>query len=154
MHESSYSPPLPLNLSISEREQSFLRDLNGWSLALTGQDPHCWSLHFSPGSDWYRWLSLVLQHSVPILSEPIQWWFVLFQLLETFIHNSCSFFYNHLIDNSFCKFFFHCMFSTLFSFGGTKQFKDALYEQQSGFLSKSNFSVFSNCLLVARLICM
>lgn len=62
MHESSYSPPLPLNLSISERAQSFLKDLNGWSLALTGHHPHCWSLHFSPSSNCYRWLYISLIH--------------------------------------------------------------------------------------------
>lgn len=68
MHESSYSPPLPLNLSISERAESFLKEPNGWLLALTGQDPHCWSLHFSPSSNWYRWLFIYLKHSYLLYS--------------------------------------------------------------------------------------
>lgn len=56
MHESSYSPPLPLNLSISERAQSFFfKDLNGWLLALTGQGPptagHCIFLLALIGTD-------------------------------------------------------------------------------------------------------
>lgn len=55
MHESSYFPPLPLNLSISERAQSFFKDLNGWLLVLTGQGPptagHCISLLALIGTD-------------------------------------------------------------------------------------------------------
>lgn len=42
------------------REWSFLKDLSGWPLAFTGQDPHCWSLHFSPGSNWSRWFFLAV----------------------------------------------------------------------------------------------
>lgn len=46
MHESSSSPPLPLNLSVSGGE---------------GRSTRCWSLHFSPGPNWYRWLFLYLK---------------------------------------------------------------------------------------------
>lgn len=107
MHDSCYSPPLPLNLSISERDQSFLKDLNGWSLALTGQDPHCWSLHFPPSSNWYRWLYISLTHSF-LLYFYCQYkcWLVLFLLFGSIyilsrvgffiqaIHNSCFTFFS------------------------------------------------------------
>lgn len=46
MHESSSSPPLPLNLSVWGRE---------------GRSTRCWSLHFSPGPNWYRWFFLYLK---------------------------------------------------------------------------------------------
>lgn len=46
MHESSSSPPLPLNLSVWGRE---------------GRSTRCWSLHFSPSPKWYRWFFLYLK---------------------------------------------------------------------------------------------
>jgi len=134
MHESSYSPPLPLNLCRVQSAELF----EGSEWLVTGFN---WSRSPLLVTAFFSWLlfvqmalssSVALLSSVFIMSVPIQCWFASFQLLETFIHNSCMFFLlfllNHLIDNSF-SILFSCIISTLFSIWGTKQFKDAFDEQ-------------------------
>lgn len=110
--------PCPWTCPFQRECRAFLKDLNGWSLTLTGQDSHCWSLHFSP----LLYLVQMALYSSFIFCTLI---FNSHSVL-TFGHihiKSCKFF-NHLIDNShFIFYFFHCIFSTLFSFWGTKHFK-------------------------------
>lgn len=146
MHESSYSPPLPLNLSISERAQSFLKDLNGWSLALTGHHPHCWSLHFSPSSNCYRWLYISLTHYLLCSNRQYLCWLLLFGGIYI---KSCRFFFNHPIHNSFISptshLFLHC------SHAEVQNISRMLSDKQtppSGFPSKSTCLVFLSCLLL------
>ena len=100
MHESSYSPPLPLNLSISERAQSFFKDVNGWLLALTGQGPptagHCIFLPALIGTDG----------SLYILSSHM---FCTITVLLSALAFIVSMFWKHLYQpKSYRCFFFFC----------------------------------------------
>ncbi len=130
MHESSYSPPLPLNLSISERAQSFfLKDLRwlvtgfNWS-----RSTHCWSLHFSPCFYWYRWLFMSFKHSYLLCSYGL--------IVSAGLH--CSYFFGCIYINPINSFFSQSRLFYIVLILRYKTFKDALLQTNpSGFPSKS-----------------
>lgn len=135
-----------------ESAELFLKDLNGWSLALTGQDSHCWSLHFSP---LLYLVQMALYSSLIFCTLIFNTHSMLTCIVSTFwnIHiKSCKFF-NHLIYNShfilFFKFSFIASFLHCSHFEVQHILKDALLQTNpSGFPSESTCLVFLNCLLL------
>lgn len=113
MHESGYFPPLPLNLFISARAQSFEK---GSEWLVTGfswsRSTHCWSLHFPPPSNWYRWLFIYLKLSYLLyylLSYCQCWIFIVSTFLKHLYSKSWRvLIFYHPMDNSY--FFFHPLF--------------------------------------------
>ena len=116
MHESSYSPPLPLNLSISEKSTELFE---GSEWLVTGFNvswsTHCWSLHFSPRSNWYRQLFISLKHSYLLYSLclTVSAGLLCFYFFGSIYIQSLRFF-NHLINNSHFFFFLNLFSITSF----------------------------------------
>lgn len=106
MHESGYFPPLPLNLFISARAQSFEKGSErlvpgfNWS-----RSTHCWSLHFPPPPNWYRWLFIFFKLSYLLyylLSYCQCWIFIVSTFLKHLYSKSWRvLIFYHPMDNSY-----------------------------------------------------
>lgn len=153
MHESGYFPPLPLNLFISARAQSFEK---GSEWLVTGfswsRSTHCWSLHFPPPSNWYRWLFIYLKLSYLLyylLSYCQCWIFIVSTFLKHLYSKSWRVFWFSTTPWIIPFFFLpSSLFCTLLSFRGTRHFKNSLLhkkkqkKQPKWIFSKTIYGIF------------
>lgn len=136
MHESGYFPHLPLNLFISTRAQNFWKkDVNGWLLVLTGWDPptagHCISLLLLVGTDGSLYiLSSHIFCTIYCLTVSAGS-FIVFTFLKHLYSKSWRFFFLFSTTQEFIPIFPHpIFFCTLFSFRGTRHFKNPLLHSE------------------------